>query len=68
MSGEQPVDGAPRAYPPEAVLTIEQLADWLQMGKRSVERLDLPCIYLGTRTRRYLAKHVLEYLDRRKTA
>lgn len=55
----------PKAYPPEAVLTIRQLADWLQIGVRSVERLDIPCVMLGTRTRRYVAKDVLRYLDQR---
>lgn len=55
----------PLAYPPETVLTIEQVAEWLQTSVRSVERLDIPCIYLGTRTRRYLAKVVLKYLEER---
>ena len=58
-------DRTVRAYPSEAVLTIEQVAEWLQMSVRSVERLDLPCVYLGTRTRRFLAKHIVEYLERR---
>ena len=60
-------DGAqppgPLAYEPTAILTVEQVAAWLQVSVRSVERLDLKCVYLGTRTRRYLAKHVLEYLE-----
>lgn len=53
---------APKAYPAEAVLTIEQVADWLQVSKRQAERLNIPCFYLGTRTRRYLGKSVLEFL------
>jgi hypothetical protein len=52
-----------RAYPPEAVLTIEQVAAWLQISKRTAEKLHIPCLYLGTRTRRYVARDVLKYLD-----
>jgi hypothetical protein len=53
----------PKGYIPETVLTIEQVAEWLQISKRSAEDLHIPCIYLGTRTRRYLAKSVLAYLE-----
>lgn len=59
---EQP---AVLAYAPESVLTIEQVADWLQVSKRQAERLGIPCFYLGTRTRRYLGKTVLEFLERK---
>ena len=62
------VRGRAIAYEPTAILTIEQVAAWLQMGIRSVERLNLPCVYLGTRTRRYVARDVLDYLERRKSA
>lgn len=53
------------AYPAEAVLTIEQVAEWLQVSKRQAERLHIPCLYLGTRSRRYLGKTVLEYLEKK---
>lgn len=59
MSDDRP----PLAYPPEAVLTIEQLAAWLQISPRTAERLDIPCVYLG-RKRRYRAGAVIQYLDR----
>lgn len=52
------------SYPPEAVLDIEQVAQWLQISKRSAERLHLPCLYLGTRTRRFLGSAVIEYLKK----
>lgn len=55
----------PKAYPAHAVLTIKQVAEWLQVGVRSVERMNIPCVMLGTRTRRFVAKDVLRYLDRR---
>jgi len=50
------------AYPREAILTVEQLASWLQIGVRSAERLDFPCVYLGTRTGRYIVGSVLDHL------
>jgi hypothetical protein len=53
------------AHPPEAVLDIEQVAEWLQISKRHAEKLHIPCLYLGTRTRRYLGKTVLEYLEKK---
>lgn len=56
------------AHPPEAVLNIEQVAEWLQVSTRTVERLDIPCVFLGVRTRRYLAKDILKYMDQRKAS
>lgn len=56
------------AYAPGAVLDIEQVAAWLQISKRSAERLHLPCLYLGTRTRRFLGSTVLEYLKKLEAA
>jgi hypothetical protein len=52
-----------RAYPAEAVLTKAQVAEWLQVSTKTVERLGIPRIRLGYRTPRYLAKHVLKFLD-----
>jgi hypothetical protein len=57
----------PLAYAPESVLTLEQVADWLQVSKRQAERLHIPCLYLGKRTRRFLGKTVLDFLEK-KTA
>lgn len=53
------------AYPAEAVLDIYQLSEWLRVSKRQAERLGIPCFYLGTRTRRYLGKTVMEFLERK---
>jgi hypothetical protein len=60
------VDAPVLAYPPEAVLEIGHVAAWLRVSERTVERLDIPFTLLGKRTKRYLARHVLEYLDRRR--
>lgn len=65
---ESSEQAAPIAYDPNAVLEIEHVARWLRVSVRTVERLDVPCIYLGDRTKRYLARHVIEYLDRKRVA
>jgi hypothetical protein len=57
-----------KAYPAEAVLDIEQVAEWLQISKRQAERLKIPCLYLGTRTRRFRGKDVLDYLEKKAAA
>lgn len=56
------------AHPAEAVLDIAQVADWLQVSTRTVERLDIPCVFLGTRTKRFLGKDVLKYMEQRKAS
>jgi hypothetical protein len=53
----------PKAYAPETVLTLEEVAEWLIVSPRTVERLPIKRVAVGERTRRYLAKHVLEYLE-----
>lgn len=52
--------------PPEtAILTPEQLAAWLQISPRQLERMGgVPCFLAGgTRSRRYLVKAVLAWLE-----
>lgn len=53
----------PVSHPPETVLTLEQLADWLQLSERKVEELPIRCFYIGNR-RRYLAAHVLAWIEK----
>ena len=58
----------PAAVPriaPDAVLTKQELAAALKVSTRKIERLDLPTIYLGPRTPRYLWKAVLAVLESR---
>jgi hypothetical protein len=45
------------------VLTREQVAAWLQVRPRQVERLGVPCIALGRKTVRYLKADVLAWLE-----
>ena len=54
LSGEPPV-----VYDRNAVLTIEQVARGLSISVRSVERADLPTVYIG-RLRRYVWGRVLD--------
>jgi hypothetical protein len=58
----------PLSYPPEAVLTKAQVAEWLQVSEDLVDRLNIKSIPIGERKRRYLAKHVLEALERESAA
>jgi hypothetical protein len=55
------------APPDNAILTKRQVADWLQVSEDLVDRLDLRYIPISERKVRYLAKHVLEDLERRTT-
>lgn len=49
-------------YPRDAVLTIRQVAEALGVSTRTVERIDLPTIYLGKRTKRFIWGQVLDAL------
>jgi hypothetical protein len=46
-----------------AVLTRDQVAEWLQIRPRQVERLGVPCVDLGRKTKRYLAEDVRAWLE-----
>jgi hypothetical protein len=58
----------PVAYPPETILTIEQVARWLQVSERTVRSWPLPRLNLPGQTVRYAAGEVLEYLTGKRTA
>lgn len=51
---------------PTVVLTRDEVAAWLKVKPRQVERLGVPCIDLGRKTKRYLAKDVLAWLDAKR--
>src|SRR5712691_8565874 len=55
---------------PDAILTRDEVSAWLKVKPRQVERLGVPCLDLGRKTKRYLAKDVLAWLEvqRRPTA
>jgi hypothetical protein len=55
----------PVAHSRESVLTIKEVAAALRVSVRTVERSDLPTVYLGGRTRRYVWGQVLDVLTSR---
>jgi hypothetical protein len=57
----------PVSYVPEAILTQEQVAQWLGVSTRTVRKLRIRRWASSRRLVRYLAKHVLEYLDDQAT-
>ena len=53
----------PISYPPEAILTTEQVAEWLQVSSRLVEDMGLPRLKMPSRFVRYSAGMVLRFLE-----
>jgi len=47
----------------DAILTRDEVAEWLRLRPRQVERLRIPHIDLGRKTKRYIAKDVLAWLQ-----
>jgi hypothetical protein len=61
--------GGARGFPElgaNAVMTREQVAAWLQVRPRQVERLGVPCLDLGRKTKRYFAREVLAWIQERR--
>lgn len=50
--------------PIKPVLTRAEVCEVLSVSLRTLDRLPIKSVSIGRRTRRYLAKHVLEYLER----
>ena len=55
--------GAPAS---DAILTCRQVAAWLQLTPRQVQRLGIPYFDLGLKNRRYVARDVLAYLETKR--
>lgn len=55
------------SYPPDAILTQQEVADWLGVSVRTVRKLPIKRWSQGRRLVRYLAKHVLAYIEERST-
>ncbi len=49
-----------------SVMTRKEVAAWLQVKPRQVERLGVPCIPLGRKTVRYLRSDVLAWLQKQR--
>ena len=62
-------DITPLCYPPGTILTMEQVAQWLQCSPRTVEAMPLPKLRgLGPRLVRYEAGQIMEYLREGRAA
>lgn len=48
---------------PDAILTRNEVAAWLKIKPRQVKRLGVPCLDLGRKTKRYLGRDVLAWLE-----
>jgi hypothetical protein len=48
------------------VLTRDEVATWLKVKARQVERLGVPCLDLGRKTKRYFAQDVMAWLEARR--
>jgi len=55
------------AYPPEAILTQEQVAAWLGISTRTLRKLPIRRWASSRRLVRYLGRHVLQYVEERAT-
>ena len=51
-----------------AVMTQKQVAEWLQVRPRQIERLGIPRLDLGHKTKRYLKHDVLAWLETQRQA
>ena len=49
---------------PDSILTRDEVASWLKVKPRQIERLGVPVLNLGPKTKRYLGRDVLNWLDR----
>lgn len=47
----------------DRVLTRQQVAAWLQVRPRQLDRLGIPCLAFGHKTKRYLAADVQTWLE-----
>jgi hypothetical protein len=52
--------------PPDAVLTRDEVCAWLKVRPRQVDRWGIPCVYLGPKSKRWLAKDVLAWLEQHR--
>lgn len=51
----------------DRIMTRDEVAAWLKVRPRQVERLGVPCIALGRKTLRYYRADVLAWLEQQRT-
>jgi len=52
----------------QEILTRDEVADWLKVKPRQVERLGVPCLDLGRKTKRYRLSDVVAWLEQHRTS
>lgn len=57
----------PSPLPDTTVMTRIEVAAWLQVKPRQVDRMGIPCIQLGRKTVRYLRADVMAWLVAQRT-
>jgi len=62
-----PATRPPIAYPPDAILTQEQVAAWLGISTRTLRKLPIRRWTSSRRLVRYLGRHVLQYVEEQAT-
>lgn len=55
--------GGTTFFKDEEILTRDEVADWLKVKPRQVERLSIPCLDLGRKTKRYARRDVAAWLE-----
>jgi len=62
-----PTTRPPITYPPDAILTQEQVAAWLGISTRTLRKLPIRRWASSRRLVRYLGRHVLQYVEEQAT-
>ena len=53
---------------PDAILRSDEVAKWLKVRPRQLVRLGVPSLNFGPRSRRYLVRDVLAWLEKQRAA
>ena len=52
----------------DEVLTRQQVAEWLKVRPRQLDRMGVPCLDLGHKTKRYFKQDVQAWLDDKRSS
>jgi hypothetical protein len=50
----------------DGILTRNEVAEWLKVKPRQIDRLGVPQINLGRKTKRYLRRDVVQWLEQQR--
>ena len=54
------------ASSPDGIMSRDEVAAWLKVAPRQIDRLGIPCIDLGKKTKRYLVKDIAAWLESKR--